>query len=214
MGKAYANRKPIEERPDSDFYGTPRSVIWEMIDKGIFDDSKNVLDPCCGDKVFEQELSKKGFHVTSKDIQTGNDFLEEKYEFGEFDTVASNPPFSLFDSFVLKAKEVAPKVVFIGKTNFLGAHSRQLNGVWKNLSDVYVLDRQIDYQFPVQDNGDVGVGCLVTCVYVWNKDYTASPRLHFIDMNKYCKLGGYENWLKKNDPDKYQQLLDKKELKK
>lgn len=212
MGKAYANRKQIEERPESDFYGTPRSVIWEMIDKGIFNNSKNILDPCCGDKIFEQELSKKGLSVISKDIQTGNDFLEEKYNFGMFDTVASNPPFSLFDSFVLKAKEVAPKVVFIGKTNFLGAHSRQLNGVWEYLSDVYVLDRQIDYQFPVQDNGDVGVGCLVTCVYVWVWGYKAEPKLHFIDMNKYCKLGSYDNWIKKNDPVKYQQLLDKKTL--
>lgn len=212
MGKAYANRKPAEERPKSDFYGTPRSVIWEMIKAGIFNNSKNVLDPCCGNKIFEEELLKKGLMVTSKDILTGNDFLKEKYEYGVYDTVASNPPFSLFDDFVLKAKSIAPKVIFIGKTNFLGAHSRQLNGVWKDLSDIYIFDRQIDYQFPVQDNGSCGVGCLVSGVFVWNKGYTASPRLHFIDMNQYCKLGSYEHWLKDNDPAKYQQMLDKKNL--
>lgn len=119
MGKAYANRKPIEERPESDFYGTPRSVIWEMIDKGIFDDSKNILDPCCGDKIFEQELSNKGLYVTSKDIQTGNDFLEEKYEFGEFDTVASNPPLVYLILLYSKQKKLPLRLYSLEKLTFL-----------------------------------------------------------------------------------------------
>ena len=28
MGKAYANRKDKESRPEGDFYSTPKSLVW------------------------------------------------------------------------------------------------------------------------------------------------------------------------------------------
>ena len=31
MGKAYSNRKPVEQRPDSDFYPTPAYLIEELV---------------------------------------------------------------------------------------------------------------------------------------------------------------------------------------
>ena len=31
MGKAYSNRKPQEQRPDSDFYPTPAYLIEELV---------------------------------------------------------------------------------------------------------------------------------------------------------------------------------------
>ena len=30
MGKAYANRKKEEDRPDNDFYQTPKCMTWIM----------------------------------------------------------------------------------------------------------------------------------------------------------------------------------------
>jgi len=37
MGKAYANRKPINERPEADFYSTPFSLTWELLKLNEFD---------------------------------------------------------------------------------------------------------------------------------------------------------------------------------
>src|SRR5574344_178179 len=123
MGKNYANRKPKEERPESDFYGTPVSLVRELLNTGILDAYKNktILEPCCGEYAISNELISNGFTLVSKDLRYGNNFLEDTYTYNEDTAIVTNPPFSLFDDFVLKAKSVAPLVCMIGKTNFFGA---------------------------------------------------------------------------------------------
>ena len=108
-----------------------------------------------------------------------------------------NPPFDLFDKFIKKGKFVANTVIAIGKTDYFSCYQRLQNGLWNNLSDIYIFNRKVDYQFPIFENGDFGVGSLTTGWFVWKKGYSDSPKLHFIDVQKYAKLGGYKNWLKK-----------------
>ena len=71
------------------------------------------------------------------------------------------------------------------------------NGLWKGLSDIYVFNRKVDYQFPIFEDGTFGVGSLTSGWFVWNKDYDDKPKLDFIDVQKYATRGSYENWLKK-----------------
>lgn len=71
------------------------------------------------------------------------------------------------------------------------------NGIWKGLSDIYVFNRKVDYQFPIFEDGTFGVGSLTSGWFVWNKDYADKPKLDFIDVQKYATRGSYENWLKK-----------------
>lgn len=203
-GKAYANRRSkrlLSDLRASDLYETPKSIWWEFLKTDEMKDIHTILEPACGFKATSKVFEERGFDVTSKDLMYGNDFLEDEYEDNSFDCVLSNPPFSHFDSFIEKAKKIASrKVVMIGKTNFLGAYSRYQSGLFNECSAIYVLNRQIDYQFPVQENGDVGVGCLVSCVYVWTKGYKGDPVVRFLNMQPYCKLGSYENWIK-NHPE-------------
>lgn len=196
-GKAYANRKNQDARPESDFYETPKSLVWELLNTPVLSGVQKILEPCCGEYSISKELEKIHFDVTSKDIRYGNDFLKDEYKYGSYDAVVTNPPFSLFTEIVEKAKKVAPKVVVIGKTNFFGTHARNKSGFWKGLKDVYIFDRQVEYRTPHREDGLFMVGCLVTGWFVWEDGYSKDPSIHFMDVQKYAQLGSYETYIKR-----------------
>lgn len=194
MGKAYANRKKESDRPESDYYCTPKSLVWELLKPDVLKGCKNILEPCCGTYSMSEELKKAGFNVTAKDIKYGDDFLESEYEYGAFDAVVTNPPFSRFDDIINKAKNTAKKVVMIGKTNFFGAYGRHKEGLWKGLKEVYIFNRQLDYRTPQREDGMFYVGNLVTCWMVWDADWKADWwSTKIIDVQKYATLGCLES---------------------
>jgi hypothetical protein len=186
-GKAYANRKPVNERPESDNYPTPIPLIIELEKLGILKRRVVYHDPGCGDGQLVNTINSLGYKCTGDDIRmTGNDFLLDTRK---REAILTNAPFSIYDDFILHAKEVSPIVISIGKTNFFGSHSRTTNGLWRNLKFVYTFDRQIDYRTPL-GSMELNVGNLVTCWYVWDrswkKDYAI---MRTIDVQKYCTLG-------------------------
>jgi hypothetical protein len=195
MGKAYANRKPLEERPEADFHSTPYSLTWELLKLSEFDLSKPIYEPASGSGAISSQLKKYGFTVFEDDIRTtGKDFLDCN---NHFPYIITNPPFSLFTQFVDKAKQCSDKFAFIMKTNFLGCQSRLENETWKYLKSLYVFSRQIDYRTPLREDGKMCVGNLITGWGVWDmswdKDYFQTK---VIDVQKYCTLGGFENYTK------------------
>lgn len=190
MGKAYANRKPLDQRPEADFYSTPYCLTWKLLELNQFDPYLETYEPACGNGAISSQLKKHGFiKVIEDDIRlTKKDFLNCKEHYPQ---IITNPPFSLFDEFVIKAKECSNKFAFIFKTNFFGAHSRYKNGIWDNLKSVYIFDRQIDYRSPLRDDGKVHCGNLITGWGIWDstwdKDYWTTK---VISIQDYCKLGG------------------------
>ena len=197
-GKAYANRKPKSERHENDKYETPYSLTWELQKLNIVKPNTTILDPCCGNYAISKWFRDTNI-VTEKSLEYGNDFFEDKYEENQFDYVLINPPFDLWDKFIEKSKKIGETVIAIGKTDYFSCYQRLQNGIWDTLSDVYIFNRKVDYQFPIFESGEFGVGSLTSGWFVWKKGYTESPRLHFIDVQKYAKLGNYENWLKKQN---------------
>lgn len=187
MGKAYANRKKESDRPENDFYPTPKCLTWELIKTGQLEGCKSILEPCCGQYAISKELENAGFEVTSRDLIYGNDFLKDDYSNEHYDAIVTNPPFDIYDEIIKKAKTVdCQKIICIGRTNYFGSHSRNINGMWDELSDVYIFDRQVAYDRPLRDDGKFECGCLVTCWLVWTKGYVGSPRLHIIDVQQYA----------------------------
>jgi len=189
-GKAYANRKPAEERPESDNYPTPIPLIHQLLGRGILSVRTRYDDPGCGDGQLVRTVNAMGYHCTGDDIRmTGVDFLTDNRK---REAILTNAPFSIYDEFILHAKEVAPIVISIGKTNFLGSHSRTTNGLWKNLKAVYVFDRQVDYRTPL-GSMELYVGNLITGWFVWDrswhKDYAM---MRTINIQKYCTLGAFK----------------------
>lgn len=203
MRKAYSNRKPVEQRPGSDFYTTPAYLIEELVYSDEFKvvieliaayelvqehhkilgkNNIKILDLACGNgifgKVLKEHLPKAfpdfTFEIIEHDIRKdGVDFLSFESK-NEFDIVITNPPFSLFDEFVTKAKEVAPFVIFIGKTNFFGAYNRYKKGIWNHLEFVSVFNRQVDYRSSVREDGKFQCGNLVTGWFFWNRNWKSN----------------------------------------
>lgn len=187
MGKAYANRKKEIDRPESDFYQTPRPLTWELIKLRLFDFDKLCYEPACGKLAIVKELEKYFSNLHYTDINHDlyyQDFLELKNY--KCDYIITNPPFSLFDDFVIKAKEVATdKIAFIGKTNFFGAEKRNRIGIWKNLKYVFVFNRQVDYRFFREDN-KMQSGNLISAWFIWDMNWKENYWMtSIIDVQKY-----------------------------
>lgn len=200
MGKAYANRKKSELRNENDFYETPYSLTWELQKLNIIKPRKTIIDPCCGNYAISKWFRETNT-VIEKDLKYGDDFFKDNYDDLQFDYAILNPPFDLWDKFIEKSKKIAKTVIAIGKTDYFSCYQRLQNDIWKGLSDVYIFNRKVDYQFPTMESGEFGVGSLTSGWFVWKYDYPEdfSAKLHFIDVQKYAKLGGYKSWVKKNN---------------
>lgn len=199
-GKAYANRRRRDDRPEGDYYPTPRSLMWvaEDVFGRWFDKGATVLDPCCGAHVMADELRKFGYSVVENDIclEGGMDYLQGQWNETQ---VVMNPPFSLWDDFVFKAKTHADAIVSIGRLNYLSTHSRYASGIWKDLVAVYPFTRYIDYQTELRDDGMFCVGAMATGWFVWKRDAGTPPFLEMLDVQKYATLGNFKKKATRND---------------
>lgn len=198
MGKDYASRKPAKERPESDNYSTPISLVWKLDILNIVDKLLPVFDCCSGEGNIVKSLRKCGYDVTGKDIRKnkGYDYLKHETKYPQ---IVSNFPFSLWDRFLVHAiKQKTELIVTIGKVNFFGAHRRNKCGLWDYLESGYVFDRQIDYRTPYREDGSFCVGNLITGWFVfrcYHKKY--ETQLNIIDVQKYATLGSYESYMKR-----------------
>jgi hypothetical protein len=190
MGKAYANRKKEDERPESDTYHTPKIIFREYMRHYFpYDYPRIAYEPACGSGHISSVLREFGVHVLEDDIRTtGVDFLKGTVR---TEWIITNPPFSLFDSFVLKAKERSDKFAMILKVNFFGAHGRNISGVWDGLKYLTIFDRQVDYR----GHNDSGccVGNLVTGIGIWDNSWKEKYwKTNVMDINHFCNLGSYK----------------------
>lgn len=96
-----------------------------------------------------------------------------------------NPPFKLFDKFVEKAKTEADLVCSIGKANYFGSHSRNVNGLWKHLKYVYIFDRQIAFDKPLREDEKVECGMIISGWFIWDMNYNGDPAIKVLDMQRY-----------------------------
>ena len=196
-GKAYANCRPKAERPLGDFYGTPRSLTRLLIGTGILDSMRSILEPCAGDGRIAQELIKgldKPRRLHCYDFYTmygdrKKDFLTE--EDTSYDGIVTNFPFSDWDPMIIHGLSISPKVVTIGKTNFIGAHGRNVRGLWDVCEKIYAFDRMVDYRTPDREDGCFYVGNLVTGWFVFNREHSGGPKLEVLDVSPWATLGSH-----------------------
>lgn len=141
-GKAYAHKKGNRI---GDLYHTPKSLIW-VIEDFIKKEFQNceILEPCAGKGAISEELESMGFQTYKNDLHiripeySNYDYLKNNElvnpdNFAVYKNVITNPPFTLWDEFVLKAKTHCNKFMFIGRANYLATQGRLIND-W-NCSD-------------------------------------------------------------------------------
>ena len=196
-GKAYANRRPVAERPESDFYRTPEGLVYELLASGLEFPTMQVYEPMAGDGSITSVLTEAGFDVQCDDIRTTKrDFLCFA---GRVPYIITNPAFSIFSETVAKCRECTDLgFVLLGKLNFFAAHSRTLDGTWKNLRHIYAFDRQVDYRTPPGQDGHFCVGNLATAWMVWDQNWHENYwTMSVLDVQKWATLGSYESFMKR-----------------
>ncbi len=191
-GKAYANRKSVDKRPENDFYETPKCLVWELLKLNnelnlkIQNKDVKILDCCCGKYAIVKELQKQEYkNVYGTDLIYGDDFLSENYPKEKYDVIIMNPPFKDFDRFVEKAKTLADEVICIGKLNYFGSHSRNINKLWEHLEWVLPFDRMVAYDREYRQDGKVECGMIVSNWFIWNKQFNGFPKIKVIDVQDY-----------------------------
>jgi len=128
-GKAYAHKSGQRQ---GDLYHTPKSLVWVSysIIKREFT-GQSILEPCAGAGAISEELKKYNYFVTSNDLYIKNknyinmDYLQNTHICSN--QIITNPPFSLWDEFVLKAKTHCKKFMFIGRANCFGSSGRDVD---------------------------------------------------------------------------------------
>jgi hypothetical protein len=101
----------LGQRGKGDFYETPYSVTEKLLDAVTDLDLGTLLEPAAGQGAIVRVLKDRGHaSVTSYDLSHGVDFLNETQT---FDTVLTNPPFSLAKEFIDTAQRVAQKHIFL-----------------------------------------------------------------------------------------------------
>jgi len=202
-GKNCLARKKEINRPDSDFYSTPKSLVWVVKDIILreFDNNINILEPGSGENAIAEELTKYGYNITTNDIRidTDTDCHSDYLNQTSLDTykyVITNPPFSLWDKFILKSKEHCSKFMVIGKSDYLSAHGRNTTGLWDHLKHIYIFDRKVDFQTPYRTDGKFHLGMLNAAWFLFDMNYLGDIKTSVVDVNDYAKLGPYNKYIK------------------
>lgn len=186
-GKNYSTNNR-GNRKKSDFYETPYSLTELLLEKETM--IGNILEPACGNGAIVKILKKNGYmNITAYDKET--DFLKETKK---YDTVITNPPFSLAYEFIQKAKQVSNnKIYMLLPLNYLHGKKRYDN-IYKDenfgLQKVYVFTRYPLLGEPLREDGKHNTGMMVYAWYVFQKGYNDSPKIDWLDNDSYILRKG------------------------
>lgn len=122
------------------------------------------LDPCVGDGAFYNNMPMPKLKL---DISEGTDFL--KYD-GKVDWIISNPPFSIYDLFLLKAFEVSDNIVWFTVLNKVFKNNKIEKEVEKygGLKEIVIMGSGARHGFPF--------GFQVGCIY-YKRNYCGDIKL-------------------------------------
>lgn len=186
-GKNFSANNANGLRKKSDFYETPYSMTEQLLEAELFDRTKTILEPACGEKAIVKVLNENWNNVEARDlIQTGHDFLacEDKYNY-----IITNPPFSLAFEFINKAKQIATdKFALLLPLSYLHGKARH-DYVYSDkdygLETVHVFTRYPMLGNPLRDDGKYKTGMMVYAWFVWTNGYFGNPSIKWIDNHKH-----------------------------
>lgn len=189
-------KKNNKEREALDFYSTPTSEVTNaMLEAGIIVEDKTILEPCVGgghmlegilayNRIIEQtpkkiiatDVKDRGYTKENIEISYGEDydFLSDKYPVDTADLIIMNPPYSTIEPFVIRALEIAPEVLMLGRNQFLESESRYEN-IFKNNPPNKVF-QYVD-RIQCYKNGDTsitGSSAQAYAWFYWNKNLPAN----------------------------------------
>jgi hypothetical protein len=178
-GKNFSANNVGGKRKKSDFYETPYSITQQLLlEEPLIG---TILEPACGNGAI-LNLLPEGSVGYDKEV----DFLTETKQ---YDTIITNPPFSISYEFILKAKQIARhKIIMLLPLSYLHGKKRY-DGIWTDktfpLKSVYVFTRYPMLGEQLREDGRYNTGMMVYAWYVWEKNYDGDSTIKWIDNNDY-----------------------------
>jgi hypothetical protein len=199
IGKDFFSRES-----KSDFFETPYSMTEQLLENEKFDYNKEVGDFACGNYAIVKILRHKfGGGVWHSDISMGHDFLNFKTT-KNIEYLIMNPPFSLWDDFIKKAKTIATeKFAFLGRIEFLTGLKRFNENLYYDreypLTKIYLFVRKVNLscsdEYPaLREDGKYPAGMYHYAWFVFEKESyldsqflqtPSEPRIKRINNNPY-----------------------------
>lgn len=137
--------KKNKEREALDYYATPTLEVENILETLNIDlNDKIILEPCAGGghmvqgienycinnnytpkKIIKTDIANRGCPgcLSGKEY----DFFSDEYPINEADIIIMNPPYSCIEGFMIRALEIAPIVIMLGRTQTLEGKDRYEN---------------------------------------------------------------------------------------
>lgn len=186
-GKNFSCNNISKKRKESDFYETPYSMTQQFInEEGRWNKNLPILEPARGNGAIVKVLAKSGFQkIESYDKEI--DFLKETKQ---YPYIITNPPYSLAEEFILKAKKVALfKFAFLLPLSYLHGKRRYdliYTDQQYSLTKVYVFTRYPLLGEPLREDGKYNTGMMVYAWFVWESLIDNQfPIIKWIDNNDF-----------------------------
>ena len=181
-GKNFSTNNSTGKRRKSDFYETPYSITRKFLSVEDFDYNLTICEPACGAGAIVKVLRENTNNVVAYDIE--KNFLTETEQ---YDYIITNPPFSIAQEFILKAKQVAKrKFAFLLPLSYLHGKKRYDEIYCDSeypLKKVYVYTRYPMLGESLRKDGKYNTGMMVYAWFVFEKKYNGSPMIDWIDNN-------------------------------
>ena len=187
-GGNLAGGNPSRGRVENDYYATNPESTKALL--SVEDIIYPALEPACGEghiaKLLNEDLTQSCDLVyRGYGIGGSTNFLTDEM-IGEFNTVITNPPFSLFTEFVEKALRVAnKKVIMFGKLVALEGQKRATFLETTPLKYVYVFKKR---QQILRNGNEIdpktgkkwASNTMAVAWFVWEKGYVGNPIIKWL----------------------------------
>lgn len=180
-GKNFSANNSKYNRKPNDLYETPYSLTRVLLDQIKLQGT--ILEPACGNGAIVKVLNEYNYNSTAYDIE--QDFLQETKH---YDTIITNPPFSLAGAFVKKAKQISETFIFLLPISYLQGVKRY-NEIYTDktfpLKSIYVFNRYPMFSNDLREDGKMTCGMITFAWYVFDKNYKGNPEINWLDINNY-----------------------------
>lgn len=181
MGKNFSCNNTGKRRK-SDFYETPFCLTRLLLDK-IQLRGDIILEPACGNRAIVQVLFEYKYNTIFYDIET--DFLKETKH---YETIITNPPYSLAYEFIQQAKQCSNNFFFLLPLSYLHGKKRY-DYVYQDknfpLRKIFVFTRYPMLEDTKRKDGKHKTGMMVYAWYWFDKQYRKSATINWLDNNPF-----------------------------
>jgi len=208
--RSFARNRLRELRNKDDFYVTPHCLTDEFVKAHVMNRWPReyvVADLCCGSNAIGDVMRTHGYRMFEADLLTGYDFLDAKRHKKKFELGIMNPPFRLFNEWVLRCYEVfTAEFALLAPTTYLQGVKRYNSdgtGVYQDkrwyLAHIYTFNRFPTLSDKLRPDGLILTGMQLYSWFVWRLRNPLKRNCtfhHWLDIDQYVlrknnKYGGY-----------------------